>query len=98
MVGQAAMTDAELRETLKRLEEMLSQLIESKTHKEYYSTAEVAEIVGKSEFTVREWCRHRRVRAEKAASGRGREWRISHEELQRIRSYGPLPLTRRPTG
>ncbi len=61
---------------------------------DFYSTAEVAEALGKAEFTVREWCRHGRVRAEKRPCGRGtsQEWMISHDELTRIRNEGLLPL------
>lgn len=64
---------------------------------EYYSTADVADLLGKTEYTVREWARAGRVLAEKRATGRGRsrEWMISHEELMRIKSEGLLPLGRR---
>jgi hypothetical protein len=50
--------------------------------KEWYSTAEVAAILGRAEFTVREWCRLGRVRAEKKKCGRGpaSEWIVSHAE------------------
>jgi hypothetical protein len=69
-------------------------LIEQEPAKEYYTTAEVAKILGRAEFTVREWCRGGRVWAEKRQCGRGRsrEWMISHEELQRIQNEGLLPL------
>ena len=65
-----------------------------RTVKEYYSTSEVAGIVGKSEFTVQEWCRLGRVKGEKRPCGRGRsqEWMISHAELSRLRNEGLLPL------
>ena len=89
---EAAETSGEICRRLKRVEELLCELIEQRQVKELYSTAEVAEIVERAEHTVREWCRHGRVQAMKAAGGRGREWRISHEELQRIRNHGPLPL------
>ncbi|HIF30281.1 MAG TPA: hypothetical protein EYG03_00770 [Planctomycetes bacterium] len=60
----------------------------------FYSTADLARKLEKSEFTVREWCRLGRVYAEKRRCGRGnkREWMISHEELDCIRSEGLLPL------
>lgn len=62
--------------------------------REHYSTAEVAEILGKAEFTVREWCRLGRVRAEKKYSGRGKHpaWVISDAELKRIQKEGLLPI------
>ena len=64
--------------------------------KEWYSTAEVAAILGRAEFTVREWCRLGRVRAEKKKCGRGpaSEWIVSHEELTRVRNEGLLPDVR----
>ena len=80
-------------ERLDRIEAMLRALIEERTVKDYYTTAEVAAILHRAEWTVREWCRLGRVNAEKRLCGRGRsqEWIISHEELQRIRNEGLLP-------
>ena len=84
----------EILQRLDRIEEAIKQLVEDRTPKEYYSTAEVAAILGKAEFTVREWCRLGRVWAEKRPCGRGnsKEWMISQEELTRIRNEGLLPL------
>lgn len=50
------------------------------------------------EFTVREWCRLGRIRAEKGQSGRGAfpAWVIAHQELLRYQREGLLPFTRRP--
>ena len=78
---------------LDRIESALTALVTQKTIKDYYSTAELAEILGKAEFTVREWCRNGRIWAEKRATGRGnsKEWMISHVELERIRNEGLLP-------
>ena len=86
------MTD--LRQWLQRIEEKLDALIEERVPREYYSTGDIAELLGKAEFTVREWCRLGRVRAEKRDCGRGnsREWMISHEELERLRSEGLLRI------
>jgi hypothetical protein len=85
-------TQQEISERLTRIEEMLLVLVQGKTVKEWYSTAEVASILCKAEFTVREWCRHHRVRASKKICGRGfsSEWKISHEELVRIQNHGLL--------
>ena len=60
--------------------------------KEWYSVKEVAEILGKAEFTVREWCRLGRVNAAKRDCGRGlmKEWILSYEELSRIQNQGLL--------
>jgi transposase len=95
------MTTDDFQEIIARLERIETQIVEvcdqlagRKTVKAHYSTAEVAEALGKAEFTVREWCRNGRVRAEKRPCGRGRsqEWMIGHDELTRIRNEGLLPL------
>jgi hypothetical protein len=77
--------DMELSARLDRIEGMLTVLVERQTIKDFYATDEFAVIVGKTEFTVREWCRLGRVRAEKRLSGRGAHasWVVSHQELLR---------------
>ncbi|QDU10906.1 helix-turn-helix domain-containing protein [Gimesia aquarii] len=77
---------------LEKIETLLSELIQQKTQKEWYSTAELSELTGRAEFTVREWCRLGRVTAEKESHGRKHEWRVSYEEVQRILNHGPRPL------
>ena len=84
------METAELLTRLDRIEAALALLIDQRQSKEWYTTADVAEVVDKAEYTVREWCRQNRVKAEKRPDGRG--WMISHDELQRIRNFGPLPI------
>jgi hypothetical protein len=83
----------ELLGRLTRIEATLEQLLQQKMTKEWYTTDEAAEILGKAPFTVREWCRNRRIKAAKRDCGRGnaREWVISHEELTRVRNEGLLP-------
>ena len=78
---------------LARIEQTLDLLVQQRTIKNWYSTSEIAQVLGKAEFTVREWCRLGRVRAEKKKCGRGvaGEWVISHEELSRVRNEGLLP-------
>jgi hypothetical protein len=95
----AAAEPTEILERLARIEAALQVLLREKTVKEWYSTAEVAALLGKSEYTVREWCRQSRVRAIKKASARGAhaEWLICHAELQRLRSEGLLPISRVPS-
>lgn len=82
-----------IEERLERIEKAILLLVEQKTVKDWYSTAEIAKMLKRAEWTVREWCRTRRVKAEKRPCGRGcsLEWIISHEELQRIRNEGLLP-------
>ena len=85
--------DSELRERLERIEEKLEALLKQPLEQEFYSTADVAKRLGKAEWTVREWCRLRRIIAEKRLCGRGatKEWMISQEEFCRIQNEGLLP-------
>ena len=90
------MTDEEknsLLERLERIEAALALLVRERTAREWYTTEDGARIVGKAEFTVREWCRNGRIRAEKRISGRGAfpAWVISHPELLRYQREGLLP-------
>lgn len=80
-------------ERLDRIEKALDTLIELRRVKDYYSTDEVAELLGKAGFTVREWARRGRIKAQKRRSGRGKyqSWVISHEEVNRIQREGLLP-------
>jgi hypothetical protein len=89
-------------ERLDRIEEMLRTLIQQRQVKDWYSVNEVAELLGKAPFTIREHARLRRISASKRRSGRGpnSEWMISHDELTRIQNEGLLPdpnVIRRPT-
>ncbi len=63
---------------------MLAVLVERQTIKDFYEVEEFARLVGKAEFTVREWCRLGRINAQKAAFPAGSAfaaWVISHQEL-----------------
>jgi hypothetical protein len=62
--------------------------------KEWHTTNEVARILGRRPYTVCEWCRLGRINATRTHSGRGEveEWRISHQELQRVQNEGLLPI------
>jgi hypothetical protein len=83
-------------ERLSSVEGLLHRLVERQAVKDWYGTAEVAQMLNKAEYTVREWCRLGRVRAEKRGSGRGRyqAWVVSHAELQRLEREGLLPVPR----
>lgn len=83
----------DLCDRLRRIESAVSTLVEQRTVKEWYTTEEVAAVLGRRPFTVREWCRLGRIHAEKRETGRGNtlEWSVSHDELERIRNYGLLP-------
>jgi len=58
-----------------------------------------AELVNREAYTVREWCRLGRVRAEKQHSGRGKYplWVISHDEVLRYEREGLLELIKTQT-
>ena len=81
-------------DSLRRIESQLAEMRSKQTIKDVYSTEEVARILSKAEFTVREWCRLNRINAIKRFSGRGKypAWAISHQELLRIDKEGLLPL------
>ena len=83
----------QLNDRLSRIEIALSDGREPAFQKEWYSVAEAAEILGKSPFTVREWCRLDRINSMKRPCGRGNssEWMISHREIERIQNKGLLP-------
>lgn len=86
----------EIMTRLERLEAMLVVLVERQQVREYYSVEEFSRIVGRAEFTCREWARHGRIKAEKKDSGRGAHasWAISHVELLRFQKEGLLPIRR----
>jgi hypothetical protein len=88
------MADEEMLKKLENMEAMLVVLVERQRVRDWYSTDQFAQLVGKAEFTVREWCRLGRVHAEKRMSGRGAfpAWVISHVELQRYQREGLLSL------
>ena len=90
-------TDAAILHSLAMLEDRLTQLssqieqlstkIEERQTKDWYSTAEVAELMGVTQHTVRErWCNQGRIICEKEqASGK---WRIPGHEYERLRQGG----------
>ena len=86
--------EVDVLQRLDRIEAVLNLLVKQHTIKDFYTTDEVAEILGRAPFTVRELCRLHRIEAQKRSCGRGtsQEWMISHAELQRIRSGGLLPV------
>jgi len=83
-----------LEERLEKIECLLIVLVERQQVREWYGVDEFARMVGKAEFTVREWCRLGRIRAEKRRSGRGAfpAWVVSHAELLRYQREGLLPF------
>jgi excisionase family DNA binding protein len=70
----------------------LERLEKARLQKESYTVAEAAERLGKSSWTVRQWCNRGQVPgAYKVGRGRGGEgeWRIPHEALIRLENFGP---------
>lgn len=53
------------------MEVALERLSLQKLVKEWYTTSEIAKLLDKAEFTVREWCRLKRINAKKRSCGRG---------------------------
>jgi hypothetical protein len=86
------MTDDERDERLDRIERMLTILVDRQSVKDFYTIDEFAKLVRKANFTVREWARLGRIRAEKRKSGRGAfsAWVISHQEWSRYQREGLL--------
>lgn len=78
-----------------RIESLLLSITTAPHQREYYTTAEAAELLDRAEFTVREWCRNGRIVAIKTHGGRGNatEWRISHDEIESYRNEGLLPVS-----
>ncbi len=64
-------------------------LIGQRQEKEWYSTRELAEIMGKSDYTIRErWCNDGRIECEKDPNSG--KWRIPGQEFRRLRAGGSL--------
>ena len=81
-------------ERLDRIEALLTAIVSREQTKDWYATVEVAKLLDRAEYTVREWCRQGRITARKKPCGRGKggEWLVSHEEVMRLRSEGLLPF------
>ena len=86
-----------LEDRLSNIEGLLLVLVERQHVREWYEVEQFAVLVGKAPFTVREWCRLGRLKAEKRRSGRGAhpQWVISHVERERYEREGLLPSPRR---
>lgn len=78
------------REILDRLDRMERAQALSLT-KEAYTTEEAAERLGRSEWTVRQWCNKGQVKGVYKVRGKGRtgEWRLSHEAVLTLQTQGP---------
>jgi hypothetical protein len=85
--------ERELLERMNRIEDAIRQMAKAQVVKHYYTIEDVAAMLEKAPFTVREWARLGRIRASKALTGRGhsKEWRIAKTEIDRVRAQGLLP-------
>ena len=82
-----------LNEHLEKIETLLVVLVERQQIREFYEIEEFARLVDRDRFTVREWARNGRIRAEKKLSGAvpHARWVVSHDELLRYQREGLLP-------
>ncbi len=86
---------AQLNDMQSKIDLIFDMLASPKAVREWYSVEETAKIIGKSEFTTRQWCNLGRINASKATERRGGSalWRISATELHRYKEEGLLPLS-----
>jgi hypothetical protein len=71
------------------LAEIHEVVMNQRVEKEWYTTSELAEAMGKSQYTVQErWCNEGRIDCEKdPATGK---WRIPGHEFRRLKNGGGL--------
>jgi hypothetical protein len=64
-----------------------------KVTREWYTVEEVASMIGKRPYTVRQWCLEGRINATKRSERRGGAelWSISAAEIERYKNEGLLP-------
>jgi transposase len=62
--------------------------------KESYTTTEAAERLGRSNWTVRQWCNKGQVEGAYKVHGKGRtgEWRLTHEAVAALQNRGPAAV------
>jgi hypothetical protein len=74
--------------------EVRDAVVSPKENRAAYSVEEAATMLGKSPYSVREWCRLGRINATKRSERRGGAelWSISASEIARYRNEGLLPL------
>jgi len=74
--------------------EIKSVVLAQRIEKEWYTTSELAEALGRSQYTIQErWCNEGRIECEKdPESGK---WRIPGEEYRRLVGGGSMKPKRR---
>ena len=102
-IGAAKQIENRQKQIVQRLDQIENRLDAPKAKesdptagKKWFTPAEAAKILERRPFTVREWCRHGRIKARKRNVGRGAEasWEISLEEIERYRNHGLLPMAK----
>ncbi len=77
-----------------RVTEIHQTILSQRVQKDWYTTTEVAEALGKSQYTVQErWCNDGRIECEKDADTG--KWRIPGQEFRRLVGGGQLRPKRR---
>jgi len=86
-----------MKELLDEIDGKLGVLLD-RQKKEHFTVEEFAALAGRQSYTVREWCRLGRIKADKKQSSRGKYplWVIAHAEMLRYEKEGLLPI-RRPS-
>jgi hypothetical protein len=93
IIGRIENVDRRLSEIAASQAELRQLITVERTEKEWYSTTELAEIMGVKQYTVQErWCNQGRIECDKDPdSGK---WRIPGTEARRIRDGGSLGTAR----
>lgn len=88
----APASESLLREIIERLDR-IERFQTLAVVKEAYTTEDAAEKLGRSEWTVRNWCNKGQVEGAYKVRGKGRtgEWRLTHEAVVNLQSKGPAP-------
>ena len=103
-MSQSTVLPATTNELLQRVAQQQQDIIErldrlEKAHcrevvKEAYTTDEAAKRLGRSEWTVRQWCNKNQVAGAYKIRGKGRtgEWRLPHAAVIQLQAEGPLRI------
>ena len=95
LIVQSLETVTDRLSTVERLVTEVHEIIlGQRLEKEWYTTGELAEILGKSQYTIQErWCNEGRIECKKDPDTG--KWRIPGHEVRRLRAGGgPLPRHR----
>ena len=88
VAGAIARIEQRLVEIEYTLTTLLGQTKNTETVTEYVSTAVAAKLLDRAEFTIRQHLRNKRIRAKQLRNG---HYRISREEIRRIKDEGLDP-------